>query len=75
MPPTEHPRTCSTISRIVTGGFGVLFIGLALAILVTSEISFGVLIAAFVVGGLGMDAIVSAFRGRTSLLARIGPLP
>ena len=75
MQPTEHPPTCSSINRIVTGGFGVFFVGLALAILISPEISFGVVIAVIVVGGLGMDAIVSAFRGKTSLLARIGPLP
>ena len=53
----------------------MFFVGLALAILISPEISFGVVIAVIVVGGLGMDAIVSAFRGKTSLLARIGPLP
>ncbi|MFZ1623210.1 MAG: hypothetical protein WAU48_00280 [Gammaproteobacteria bacterium] len=48
---------------------------LALAIFVVSDVSLESLIAAVLIGGLGLDAIVSALRNKKSLLARIGPLP
>lgn len=59
----------------MTGAFGVLFVALALAILAISELSLRSVIAGVLVGGLGVDAIVSALRNKKSLLARIGPLP
>jgi hypothetical protein len=57
--------------------FGVFFMLVAVLILVTIDTSvrWGALLAAVLVGGLGLDAVVSAFRKRQSLLARIGPLP
>ncbi len=55
--------------------FGTLFVAVALAIFVISESSWGALIAGALVGGLGLDAIISALRNKKSLLARIGPLP
>ena len=73
--PTGHQTPQSKAYRAVTCGFGVLFVALGLAIFVVSEVSLGTLIAGVVVGGLGLDAIVSALRNKKSLLARIGPLP
>jgi hypothetical protein len=56
---------------------GLLFIVLAIAILATADgdRKLGATLAAVVVGGLGVDAMVSAARNRLSILARIGPLP
>ncbi|MEA5452660.1 hypothetical protein VB780_29070 [Leptolyngbya sp. CCNP1308] len=63
--------------RWVTAMVGLLFIVLAIAILATAEgdRKLGATLAAVVVGGLGVDAVVSAARNRLSILARIGPLP
>jgi len=70
--------TKANFSRIVTAIFGVFFVVLALVILVTA-LEFrpigAVIAASLVVGFLGAEAIISAARGRTSLLERIGPLP
>ncbi|MCW8139424.1 MAG: hypothetical protein KIT58_11035 [Planctomycetota bacterium] len=61
--------------RLVTAAVGLLFAGLAIAIVAVSERTFWPSLLAFVVGVLGIEAVVSACRGRTSLLSRIGPLP
>ncbi len=64
-------------SRLVDLLCGVLFVVLAGAILALSDqpTTAGSILAALVVGGLGVEAIFSATRGKRSLLARIGPLP
>lgn len=56
---------------------GVFFVGVAVAILVTSrnDLSVGAVLAAVVIGGLGIEAVLSAVRNRRCLLSRIGPLP
>lgn len=63
--------------RGVTATFGLVFIALAVVILFTADRQhrIGAFGAAFIVGGLGVDAVVSAARNRLSILARIGPLP
>ncbi|WP_156119932.1 hypothetical protein [Leptolyngbya sp. KIOST-1] len=74
----ELPRGMQSRSyRWVTAGFGLVFVGLAIAILLAadSQRKLGSAVATAIVGGLGGDAIVSAVRGRRSLLSRIGPLP
>jgi uncharacterized membrane protein YdbT with pleckstrin-like domain len=73
--PEHEPRTAT--HRIVTAMFGVFFVLLAIGILVWADESMfiGAVIAALVVGLLGIDGCVSAFRGKRSLLERIGPLP
>ncbi len=75
MQPTEHQPSQTKAYRTVTCAFGVFFLALALVIFVVSEVSLGTLVAGVLVGGLGLDAIVSALRNKKSLLARIGPLP
>lgn len=68
----------STKSRRLVGVlFGAFFVALALLIVVTSNASTRVpaFAAAVVIGGLGLDLIISAMRGKRSLLSRIGPLP
>lgn len=75
MQSAEHQWTQSKTYRIGTCAFGAFFVALALVILVIPELSLGTLIAGVLVGGLGLEAIVSALRGKKSLLARIGPLP
>ena len=75
MQPTKQRQAQSTTYRAVTAGFGVFFIAVALTLIVVSEISLKTVIAAVLVGGLGLDAVVSALRSKKSLLARIGPLP
>jgi hypothetical protein len=75
MQPTEHQPMQSNVYRTITCAFGVLFLASAIAIFVVSEVSYGTVVAGVLVGGLGLDAIVSALRNKKSLLARIGPLP
>jgi hypothetical protein len=57
--------------------FDVFFATLAVFISTQAPapLTAGPLIAALVVGGLGVDLVVSAARGKASLLSRIGPLP
>ena len=64
-------------SRIVTGCMGALFVALAIAIIVVADwpLGPGALVAALVIGLLGIDALIGAVRGKRSLLSRIGPLP
>ncbi|NUZ05376.1 hypothetical protein [Piscinibacter koreensis] len=63
--------------RIVIAAFGVFFVGLAGVVLALASAAtlLGSLAAAAVLGLLGVDACVSAWRGRPSLMERIGPLP
>jgi hypothetical protein len=67
----------STSGRIVDLLYGILFLVLAVTILVLSEqlTLAGSIAAALVIGGVGVEAMFSAWRGKRSLLARIGPLP
>lgn len=69
-PGTKAQRTADAL-------FGIFFIVLAVAILVAGSESTltGALVAAIVVGGLGVDALVNAARNKRSLISRIGPLP
>ena len=71
----KEPRKNS--ERWVTGAVGVLFIGIAMAIVYASasDYTFVVVVTAIVIGGLGVDALFSAVCNRRSLLSRIGPLP
>lgn len=66
---------CSPGQRLVTAAFGLFFTALAVVILIVSELSVGPVVAASVIGALGIDAIVSAYRKIPSVLSRIGPLP
>ena len=63
--------------RIVAAVFGVIFIALAVLLLMSVErpIGIGTLFASLVVGSLGVDGCLSAFRNKRSLVERIGPLP
>lgn len=63
--------------RVVAATFGALFVGIAIAIVLSTwhEWSPGNVLAAIVVGGLGFEALYSAARRRRCLLSRIGPLP
>ena len=69
--------TRGRLDRWVTAAVGLLFVGIAIAILAisASERPIAAFLAAFVTGGLGMDALLSATRNRRSFLSRIGPLP
>ena len=64
-------------SRIVAGCVGALFVALAIAIIAVADwpTSPGALVAASIIALLGIDALLSAVRGKRSLLSRIGPLP
>ena len=72
--PTEAPTNAE---RWVTAMVGLLFVGIAIAIvgLLAADLSFGTLALAAVIGGLGIEAILSAARKRRSIVSRIGPLP
>lgn len=61
--------------RMVTGLVGALFVGVAIVIMFTAGNDVYSGLAALVIGALGVEAIVSAVRGRRALLSRIGPLP
>jgi hypothetical protein len=70
------PQARSQVDRWVTGFVGLLFVGLAAAIILSSgSDTVWAYLAAVVVGGLGLDALLSAARNRRSVLSRIGPLP
>lgn len=76
----KHPRPTSGLAsqpyRWVTAALGLLFVGLAGMIVCTAEGNrAGAYGATLVVGGLGIDALVSAAWNRRSLLSRLGPLP
>ncbi len=72
--PTKAPPNSE---RWVTAAVGILFVGIAIAIVYWSAADhpLGASATAAVVGGLGLDALVSAVRSRRSILSRIGPLP
>ena len=72
---TENQPLQSMAYRAVTFAFGVLFVACAIAIFVVTQLTLRVWIAAMVIRGLGLDAMISAIRSRKSLLARIGPVP
>ncbi|MBD2031557.1 hypothetical protein H6F55_16350 [Phormidium sp. FACHB-322] len=63
--------------RWVTAAVGLLFIALAAAILFTTDSyhNLEAALTAFIVGGLGGDALVSPTRNRRPLLSCIGHLP
>jgi hypothetical protein len=61
--------------RGITAGIGLLFAALGAWIAVEIADAWPAYLAAVIVGGLGIDAILAALRGRRSLLSRIGPLP
>ena len=67
----------STRERVAAVLIGALFVGIALAILASfmHDLSVGPVLAAVVIGGLGIEALLSAARKRRCLLSRIGPLP
>jgi len=65
------------VDRWVGAASGLFFAGMAVAIMIFAFATnpIGACAAAFVVGGLGIDVLFAAFRNRSSLLSRIGPLP
>jgi len=71
------PSDQGTRERVAAALIGALFVGIALAILVSfvHDLSAGPVLAAVVIGGLGIEALLSAARNRRCLLSRIGPLP
>ncbi len=79
--PVEKPKpsrgTSSKTYRWVTAMVGLLFVSIAIIIIYTADSSnrVGAYGAALAVGGLGLDAMISAARDRSSLLSRIGPMP
>lgn len=64
-------------SRVADAIVGTVFFVLAVAILSAAWqfTPLGAAIAAALVGGLGIEAIVSAVRSKESIISRIGPLP
>lgn len=73
----ERSERTNRWDRWIAAGAGVLFVGLAVAIVVESTDTPQPLawLAALVIGALGLDAVVGAVRNRRCLLSRIGPLP
>lgn len=69
--------TDQKLSRTADAIFGTVFLIVGIVILLTAwqSTTLGAVIAAVLVGGLGVEAIVSAVRGKGSLISRIGPLP
>jgi len=62
-------------SRRITAGMGLLLTALGAWIAFKVAADWPAYLAAVAVGGLGLEAIYSAIRGRRSLISRIGPLP
>jgi hypothetical protein len=62
-------------NRRMAAGMGLLFAALGAWIGFAIADDWPTYLAAVAVGGLGIDALYSAIRGRRSLLSRIGPLP
>ena len=77
MKPDDREKHTASSGRVATAAFGVCLVIVAIVILVSVDrpIGVGALVAALVVGGLGVDACVSAVRNTRSMLERIGPLP
>lgn len=73
----EDTESGGKLERWIATGIGALFIAIAIYILLSSSDSpgWGALFAGAVIGGLGLEAVVSAARNRRCLLSRIGPLP
>ncbi len=73
----KRPLPQGTLHRWITAALGLLFVSIAVCIVVVIDADNGVgaYAAALVIGGLGVDALVNAARGRSSLLLRIGGLP
>jgi hypothetical protein len=78
-PDDSRPREPATwrFGRWLDLGMGLLFVVIACVIVGAPDAAPGVghWIAALVVGGLGVDALLAAARNRRSLLSRVGPLP
>ena len=62
-------------NRRITAGMGLLLTALGAWIAFKVADDWPAYLAAVAVGGLGLDAIYSAIRGRRSLISRIGLLP
>lgn len=75
--PHNEPNRESPAARIGSAVIGVLFIAAAMLILLETSpfTSPWQPIAALVIGALGLDGVVSALRGKRSILSRIDPLP
>ena len=75
--PVDQRKVVSKAERIGSAVIGVLFIAVAVWLLIMTlpQPAIGKLLVALVVGSLGVEALVSAFQRRRSLLSRIGPLP
>ena len=75
--PSDDQLNKSKSHRVITSAFGMFFIAVAVLIVLTSSEStrLASLLLAILIGGLGLDALVSAIRSKRSLLSRIGPLP
>ena len=67
----------SRTQKVVGGAFGAVLLIIAITLLVLYDGSEGIgpLIRVVVLGGLGLDQVLSNLRGRDSLMDRIGPLP
>lgn len=74
MPEEGSPE--SMAERIGAAVIGTVFIGVGLLILVLipGETTWYHVVS-LILGGLGLEAIISAIRSKRPLLSRIGPLP
>jgi hypothetical protein len=61
----------------VSAAIGILFVGLAVAIVKVAwhDAGWAAYLVAAIIGALGVDALLCAVRNRRCLLSRIGPLP
>jgi peptidoglycan/LPS O-acetylase OafA/YrhL len=73
----DNSESGGKVERWIAAAIGALFIAIAVFLLVSSPDTpgWGTLLAGAVIGGLGLEAVVSAARNRRCLLSRIGPLP
>lgn len=61
--------------QIITALVGLLFVVIAITLVFITDNSIAAVSAEFIIGLLGVDALISAYKKKESLLFRIGPLP
>ncbi|MBL8224642.1 MAG: hypothetical protein JNM50_04870 [Chromatiales bacterium] len=77
MKDSQDPMVAQKRHRAVTAVFGIFLLGLAAAVIASSDSStrLPAALAAVALAVLGVDALVSAVRGRRAWVSRLGPLP
>lgn len=70
-PKTENKKSY----QIITALLGLLFISIAITLVFVTHNSIAVVSTELIIGLLGIDALICAYKKKECLLFRIGPLP